>query len=210
MRLFDKSGTVKRTKVGYWTDEVYEIVSIYTPRKWANLSHSYKIKKRETGEIQHGLYSCGQLLPIPKETEMLRARAVNLPAVNENTVEEEDELESMIDSIVNHKIKGTRNRRQQVTYQIQFTGYRKLYWQLEEDLQGANRILQEYKRTHNIKFIVPDAGIYDQSSVKSLTSSSSLLTSTFTFLAAVSTLTSFLLFQVASAPNTFPSAFMPM
>ena len=151
IRLFDKSGIVKRSCVGYWSKEIYEIVSIYTPRKLANLTQSYKIKNKDTGEVQHGLYSLGQLMVIPKNTELLPEPVVNPPAVNEGQVENDEELERLVDTVVSHKvIRGTRNRRPQVLYQVKFTVYRKLFWQTEEDLQGARRILNEYKNAHRI------------------------------------------------------------
>lgn len=150
-RLDDTSGIVKRAKTGYWSDEIYVVASIYTPRKTANITQSFKIKRKETGQMQKGYYSLGQLLHIPKETTDLPARPINPPAINEE-VQDPDLQEWEIDSIVGHRVtRTTRGKPSRLEFKIRFTGYKKLYWEPEGNLlPGAKDLLEQYKRLHNL------------------------------------------------------------
>ncbi|KAJ3054272.1 hypothetical protein HK097_002209 [Rhizophlyctis rosea] len=134
LRLFDKSGIVHRTRTGYWSDEIYKVTSIYQPRKIANVSQSFRLENKDTGEVKKGLWSLGQVLKVPKDTETLAAPPRNPPAVNENDVSDDDYLEWQLDSILKHKVvRATRRKPEHLMFQVKYSGYRKLYWIPESD-----------------------------------------------------------------------------
>jgi hypothetical protein len=151
LRDFDKSGLVKRSKVGWWSSEIYVIESIYTPRKTANVTQSFKIKNKETGETMKGLYSLGQLLHIPQDTETLEKAPQRPPAVNEDEVSDDEHLEWELDGIVGHKVvRATRKKPEQIMYRVKYTGWKKLYWIPETDFTNSKRILNDYKRQNGL------------------------------------------------------------
>ncbi|KAJ3026578.1 hypothetical protein HDV00_011765, partial [Rhizophlyctis rosea] len=150
LRLHDDSGIAKKSKTGCWTDEIYEITGVYTPRKIANLTQSFRIKNKDTGEQMKGLYSLGQLLPIPKDTETLPERPHNPPPINPDETDP-DLKEWELDSIISHRIvRPTRTTPRRIEYKVKYTGYKRLYWESEENLQGAQDMLQSYKRLHEL------------------------------------------------------------
>lgn len=139
---YDSANIKKASKEGYWRSEVYEIVDVIRNRKWANLTSSYRIKNKDTGEVMKGTYARGMLLKIPKEFKSIPEPVVNPPAVNadDEDAEQEWEVETILD-----KRKG---RGRTVFYKVKWTGWKKPTWEKSTNLKNAKDLINEYNKTH--------------------------------------------------------------
>lgn len=137
---YDAAHIKKASKLGYWSEEIYQITAVIVNRKHANLSSAYRIKPANGDENLKGVYQRGLLLPIPEGTVPLPRDEIRPGPINdEGSIYE---VESILD-----KKKGRGGK---VLYKVKWKGWsvRSATWEPIENLEGAEEAIQEYEDDH--------------------------------------------------------------
>lgn len=136
---YDSSNLKKASKLGYWRDEVYEIVNVIQNRKYANLTSNYRIKDKENGEVMKGIYARGMLMKINPDFVPIPKAVVN-PGPVEAEGFDVYEVESILD-----KQKGRNGK---VLYKVAWKGYKVKTWEPAANLKGAKELIKEFNKAH--------------------------------------------------------------
>ncbi|KAJ3055891.1 hypothetical protein HK097_008888 [Rhizophlyctis rosea] len=136
----------KGAKVGYYSEEIYQIERI-VKGKFANMSSSYTLRDVDKDTVKPSLYRRRDLLgiPDPREMDKIPEQIVRPGPVNEDAVNEEPEWE--VENIVGKRIgKPTRNR-SGVSYRVRYKGWKKLYWEPVENLTNSQELIDEFEES---------------------------------------------------------------
>lgn len=144
-KQYDPHGIVKGAKVGYWSDQIYQVERVVQNRKHPNIVSSYKIKDIQSNEVVSGLISRGELLHIPSPDQMEK---IPKPVVRPGPVDDtHDEYE--VESILDKKVtKATRGKPGTVLYKIKWKGWKKPTWEPLENIHAPD-LIAAYEAAHH-------------------------------------------------------------
>lgn len=146
---YDSANIQRKSKVGYWEDDIYEVTKVLKSVKNPHLTASYKLKNKDTGEELKGLHAFGALMKIPKDTEIREKPVVRPPAVNEDDVDDLADREWEIDSIIGKRTKKkTRSSPATVMYKVRWVGYKKPTWESVDNLEHAEDAIFDFELAH--------------------------------------------------------------
>lgn len=145
---YDPSNVTRKSKTGYWTDEIYEVTKVLKAVKTPNVTASYKIRDVKTKNEVSGLHSFGSLMKIPKDTVFHEKPPVRPEAVNGAEVSDPAEREWEVESILDVRMKrATRTGLPSVMYKVKWVGWKKPTWEDERNMTHAEDAIAKFMRT---------------------------------------------------------------